>query len=104
MTPAARPQLVHTPLVTHNLSPHNLSTTRVKLCLVERCVSMVEGACFCMRMDCGCAEVFNHEKSYPDVFISAFETFSAGLRQFGGCIDLFWAICCRMARSNLNSM
>jgi len=40
------------------------STGGVKLCLVERRVSMVEGACLCMMMDCGCAEVLNHEKYY----------------------------------------
>ena len=59
----------------------------VKLCLVERRV--IYSSYFCLSWD---------------VFISAFETLSARLKQFGSCTDLFWTICCRMVRSKLNSM
>ena len=95
MTPAARPQLVHTPLVTHNLSPHNLPMTCVKLCLVERRVSMVEGACFCMMTDCGCAEVFNTRSPILMYSFLHLKRFQLDWGSLVGALT-FSGQCCRM--------
>ena len=41
----------------------------IKLCLVERRISMVGDICFYLVVDCGYAEVLSCEKSYPGIYI-----------------------------------